>query len=110
MLGEHGRITTTERDMNARANSLAESMRQARERGAKGLEDAIKENVQVPRLPEGRPYQEPPAGLWRVSQFAISRKTSRRCSHAEGKCPDPGYVTIRVVLPCAASASKNSRP
>lgn len=32
MLAGHASITTTQRYMNARANSLAESMRQARER------------------------------------------------------------------------------
>lgn len=47
MLAGHASIVTTQRYMNARANSLAESMRQARERRAARMEDASKETVQV---------------------------------------------------------------
>jgi hypothetical protein len=40
LLARHASITTTQRYMNARANSLAESMRQARERRVKRLEQS----------------------------------------------------------------------
>jgi integrase len=40
LLAGHASITTTQRYMNARANSLAESMRQARARRVKRLDDA----------------------------------------------------------------------
>ena len=47
MLAGHANITTTQRYMNARANSLAESMRQARERRANRLERPDEEQIQV---------------------------------------------------------------
>ena len=48
LLAGHASITTTQRYMNARANSLAESMRQARGRRAKRLEEGHDEtNVQI---------------------------------------------------------------
>ncbi len=47
MLAGHANITTTQRYMNARANSLAESMRQARERRANRRAGADEEHVQV---------------------------------------------------------------
>ena len=47
LLAGHASITTTQRYMNARANSLAESMRKARERRAKRVEQHEEENVQV---------------------------------------------------------------
>jgi integrase len=47
MLAGHASITTTQRYMNARANSLAESMRQARERRAKRVEHHEDQNVQT---------------------------------------------------------------
>jgi site-specific recombinase XerD len=47
MLAGHANITTTQRYMNARANSLAESMRQARERRANRVAHSDEENVQV---------------------------------------------------------------
>ena len=47
LLAGHASITTTQRYMNARANSLAESMRQARERCTKRLEHHDDQHVQV---------------------------------------------------------------
>ena len=47
MLAGHASITTTQRYMNARANALAESMRQARERRANRLSQTDAEQVQV---------------------------------------------------------------
>jgi site-specific recombinase XerD len=47
MLAGHANITTTQRYMNARANSLAESMRQARERRADRFANQSDDNVQV---------------------------------------------------------------
>jgi site-specific recombinase XerD len=47
MLAGHASITTTQRYMNARASSLADSMRQARERRAHRLSQAVDEHVQV---------------------------------------------------------------
>ena len=47
MLAGHANITTTQRYMNARANSLAESMWQARQRRADRVAQAKVENVQV---------------------------------------------------------------
>ena len=47
MLAGHASITTTQRYMNARANSLAESMRQARARRAARVTTADEEQVQV---------------------------------------------------------------
>jgi integrase len=47
MLAGHANITTTQRYMNARANSLAESMRHARERRAERVAQQSDENVQV---------------------------------------------------------------
>jgi site-specific recombinase XerD len=47
MLAGHASITTPQRYMNARANSLAESMRQARDRRANRLERSDAEHVQV---------------------------------------------------------------
>jgi integrase len=46
LLAGHASITTTQRYMNARANSLAESMRQARERRARRMEQG-NDDVQV---------------------------------------------------------------
>src|SRR5579875_430846 len=48
--------------------------------------------------------------LYSCSQFASSSITFRRCSHSLGKCPDPGYVTIRTVFPRAFRIWKNSSP
>ena len=47
LLAGHASITTTQRYMNARANSLAESMRKAREHRAKRVEDHENQNVDV---------------------------------------------------------------
>jgi len=47
MLAGHANITTTQRYMNARANSLAESMRQARERRGDRLAQQSDDRVQV---------------------------------------------------------------
>jgi integrase len=47
MLAGHANITTTQRYMNARANSLAESMRHARQRRADRLAQQSDDNVQV---------------------------------------------------------------
>ena len=47
LLAGHANITTTQRYMNARATSLAESMRQARERRVNRLEHADEATVQV---------------------------------------------------------------
>ena len=47
MLAGHANITTTQRYMNARANSLAESMRQARQRRGDRLAEQSDDNVQV---------------------------------------------------------------
>jgi len=47
MLAGHASITTTQRYMNARANSLAESMRQARARRAARIATTEDEQVQV---------------------------------------------------------------
>src|SRR5207249_11322734 len=47
LLAGHASITTTQRYMNARANSLAESMRQARERRANRVTRSDEEQVQV---------------------------------------------------------------
>lgn len=47
MLAGHANITTTQRYMNARANSLAESMRKARDQRATRLACADEEHVQV---------------------------------------------------------------
>ena len=47
MLAGHANITTTQRYMNARANSLAESMRHARQRRADRLANQSDENVQL---------------------------------------------------------------
>jgi integrase len=47
MLAGHANITTTQRYMNARANSLAESMRQARQRRADRIAQQSDDNVQV---------------------------------------------------------------
>jgi site-specific recombinase XerD len=47
MLAGHASITTTQRYMNARANSLAESMRQARQRRADRRAHQSDENVLV---------------------------------------------------------------
>jgi integrase len=47
MLAGHANITTTQRYMNARANSLAESIRQARQRRAEPVAQQSDENVQV---------------------------------------------------------------
>jgi site-specific recombinase XerD len=47
LLAGHANITTTQRYMNARANSLAESMRQARERRINRLARHDEEQVQV---------------------------------------------------------------
>jgi hypothetical protein len=47
MLAGHASITTTQRYMNARANSLAESMRQARSRRAQRLTNEQAEEVQA---------------------------------------------------------------
>ena len=47
LLAGHANITTTQRYMSARANSLAESMRQARQRRADRIAEAKVENVQV---------------------------------------------------------------
>ena len=47
LLAGHANVTTTQRYMNARATSLAESMRQARQRRADRVAQAKVENVQV---------------------------------------------------------------
>lgn len=47
LLAGHASITTTQRYMNARANSPAESMRQARELRMRRMEEANEETVQV---------------------------------------------------------------
>ena len=47
MLAGHANITTTQRYMNARANSLAESMRQARQRRVDRLAQQSDDSVQV---------------------------------------------------------------
>jgi integrase len=47
LLAGHASITTTQRYMNARANSLAESMRQARQRRADRVAHSSDQNVQV---------------------------------------------------------------
>jgi site-specific recombinase XerD len=47
LLAGHASITTTQRYMNARASSLAESMRQARDRRVKRLEQPDDINVQI---------------------------------------------------------------
>ena len=47
LLAGHANITTTQRYMNARASSLAESMRNARERRAKRVEARAEEQVEV---------------------------------------------------------------
>jgi hypothetical protein len=47
VLAGHANVTTTHRYMNARANSLAESMRLARERRADRRAKAKVENAQV---------------------------------------------------------------
>ena len=47
LLAGHANITTTQRYMNARANSLAESMRQARQRRADRFAHQSDDNVQV---------------------------------------------------------------
>jgi hypothetical protein len=47
MRAGHASITTTQRYMNARANSLAESVRQARARRAARVTTADEEHVQV---------------------------------------------------------------
>jgi site-specific recombinase XerD len=47
LLAGHASITTTQRYMNARANALAESMRHARERRMKRMEQANEHTVQV---------------------------------------------------------------
>ena len=47
LLAGHANITTTQRYMNARANSLAESMKHARQRRADRLSNQSDENAQV---------------------------------------------------------------
>ena len=47
LLAGHASITTTQRYMNARANSLAESMRHARERRVERLEQSDEATVQM---------------------------------------------------------------
>jgi len=47
LLAGHASITTTQRYMNARANSLVESMRQARERRVRRLEHSDEATVQI---------------------------------------------------------------
>jgi integrase len=47
LLAGHASITTTQRYMNARANSLAESMREARERRVERLKHGNEANVQI---------------------------------------------------------------
>ena len=47
MLAGHANITTTQRYMNARASSLAESMRHARERRASRLSQDDAGNIQA---------------------------------------------------------------
>src|SRR5881394_4050172 len=47
MLAGHASITTTQRYMNARASSLAESMRQARERRVNRVEHADEATAQI---------------------------------------------------------------
>jgi hypothetical protein len=47
LLAGHSSITTTQRYMNARASSLAESMRQARERRVSRVEHADEATAQI---------------------------------------------------------------
>jgi len=47
VIAGHASITTTQRYMNARASSLAESMRQARERRVNRVERADEATVQI---------------------------------------------------------------
>jgi site-specific recombinase XerD len=47
LLAGHASITTTQRYMNARVNSLAESIRKARERRVNRLADGNDDQVQV---------------------------------------------------------------
>ena len=47
LLAGHANITTTERYMNARASSLAGSMRQARERRVRRVKDADEATAQI---------------------------------------------------------------
>jgi integrase len=47
LLAGHSSITTTQRYMNARASSLAESMRQARERRVNRVEHADEATAQI---------------------------------------------------------------
>jgi site-specific recombinase XerD len=47
LLAGHSSITTTQRSMNARASSLAESMRQARERRVSRVEHADDATAQI---------------------------------------------------------------
>jgi hypothetical protein len=47
LLAGHASITTTQRCMNARASSLAESMRQARNRRVTRLEHSDEASVQI---------------------------------------------------------------
>jgi site-specific recombinase XerD len=47
LLAGHSSITTTQRYMNARASSLAESMRQARERRVNRVEQADEATAQI---------------------------------------------------------------
>jgi site-specific recombinase XerD len=47
LLAGHANITTTQRYMNARASSLAESMRQARNRRVTRLEHSDEASVQI---------------------------------------------------------------
>jgi len=47
LLAGHASITTTQRYMNARVNSLAESIRKARERRVNRLADANDDHVQM---------------------------------------------------------------
>jgi site-specific recombinase XerD len=47
LLAGHASITTTQRYMNARANSLADSVRQARERRVGRLEHTDEASVQI---------------------------------------------------------------
>ena len=47
LLAGHASITTTQRYMNARANSLAESMRQARDRRVKRVEHGDEATAQI---------------------------------------------------------------
>jgi site-specific recombinase XerD len=47
LLAGHASITTTQRYMNARANSLAESMRKARERRSNRVDRHRDQNAQL---------------------------------------------------------------